>query len=110
MLDAEKAQKGFALYTLIGENTFSSALMNAVQLKRIGATLVGRPSGGSVNHYGELQSAELEGLPLVVYYSTQRFVMDASYGDGSLLPDITVPFLFENYMSGRDADVEAALS
>ncbi len=110
MLDAEKTQKGFALYTLIGENTFSSALMNAVQLKRIGATLVGRPSGGSVNHYGELQSAELEGLPLVVYYSTQRFVMDASYGDGSLLPDITVPFLFEDYMSGRDADVEAALS
>ena len=109
MLKEEKEQEGFELYTLIAENTFSSALMNAVQLERIGATLVGRPTGGSVNHYGELQSAELQGLPLVVYYSTQHFVMDASYGEGSLLPDVTVPYLYEDYMAGKDADVEAAL-
>ena len=71
---------------------------------------MGRPTGGSVNHYGELGYAEVEGLPLVVYYSTKRFVMDASYGEGSLLPDTQVPFLYADYIEGRDADVEAALA
>lgn len=110
VLGEQRQSRDFKLITLIGENTFSSALMNAVQLRQIGAELVGRPTGGSVNHYGELGYAELEGLPLVLYYSTKHFVMDASYGAGSLLPDTQVPFLYADYIAGRDADVEAALA
>ncbi len=110
VLDGLRQSRDIKLITLIGENTFSSALMNAVQLRQIGAQLVGRPTGGSVNHYGELGYAEVEGLPLVVYYSTKRFVMDASYGEGSLLPDTQVPFIYADYIEGRDADVEAALA
>ena len=34
------------LYTVIGRKTFSSALLDALSLARIGATLVGEPTGG----------------------------------------------------------------
>ena len=56
-LAALRDKTGLAVYALIGENTFSSAVMNAAQLKtRAAATLVGTPTGGSANHYGEIQS------------------------------------------------------
>ena len=75
-LAALRDKTGLAVYALIGENTFSSAVMNAAQLKtRAGATLVGTPTGGSANHYGEIQSFTLEHLPLTVYYSTKYFAM-----------------------------------
>lgn len=107
-LAALKGEMGFEIYALIGENTFSSAVMNAAQLKtRAGATLVGRPTGGSANHYGELQSFDLEHLPLTVYYSTKYFEMLPGYAPGSLMPDIEVERTLADYLAGRDCEMEA---
>lgn len=44
LLEEKHEQDGMAFYTLIGEATFSSALINAVELKEAGATLVGTPT------------------------------------------------------------------
>ena len=110
-LAALREEMGFEVYALIGENTFSSAVMNAAQLKtRAGATLVGRPTGGSANHYGELQSFELDHLPLTVYYSTKYFEMLPGYPAGSLQPDIEVERTLEDYVSGKDCEMEAVLA
>ena len=107
-LAALREKMGFDLYALIGENTFSSAVMNAAQLKtRAGATLVGRPTGGSANHYGEIQSFELEHLPLTVYHSTKYFEMLPGYGSGSLMPDIETTRAFSDYVAGVDLEMEA---
>ena len=44
---------------LIGETTFSSAVINAVELQEMGMTLVGEPASGSVDHFGAVRSAQL---------------------------------------------------
>lgn len=47
-------------FVLIGKRMFSSDLMNAVNIKRrLSATLVGEPTGGNINHFGEVQAFEL---------------------------------------------------
>ena len=44
-----------SLYVLIGKITFSSALMNAITIKKdFKSTLVGEPTSGNINHYGEV--------------------------------------------------------
>ena len=84
--------------------------MNAAQLKtRAGATLVGTPTGGSANHYGEIQSFTLEYLPLTVYYSTKYFEMLPGGPEGSLMPDIEVERTLTDYVSGKDAALQAVL-
>jgi Peptidase family S41 len=59
-------------YVLIGRRTFSSAMMNALQLReQTNATLVGEPTGGTPNSYGEVLSFRLPFSNLVIGYSTK---------------------------------------
>ena len=95
---------------LIGENTFSSALMNAKQCKeRLECRLVGTPSGGSVNHYGEVKHFVLPNSKLPVFYSTKYFVMDKHHKGTSLEPDLYVEASVEDLLAGRDTVVETLL-
>ena len=101
------AQSG-RLFALIGNNTFSSALLNAISLKReLGAILVGEPTGGKPNGYGEVKSFALPNSALSVSYSTKFF---SSWPDGdppSLFPDIPAPVTSSDYLAGRDPALEA---
>lgn len=93
------------LYVLIGEDTFSSAVLNAIELRdRLGAVLVGRPTGGSASHYGELASGTLENSGLVFTWSTKYF--DNGYS-GPLMPDIPVERNVDDYINGVDSDLAA---
>ena len=97
-------------YCLIGENTFSSAILNAVSLKDdAGFRLVGSPTGGSINHYGELRSFTLPDSGWEVYYSTKYFRMSRKY-DGPIRPDIIIERTIEDYVSGHDAGMAYCLS
>lgn len=108
-------QRGAQLYTLIGENTFSSGLINAVQLKQLGAVLVGEPTGGSVDHFGQVSAFELPNSGWKVGYSNKFIDMGgyyqaaAPYGVESLPPDILVGQTVADYLAGRDTAVEAIL-
>ena len=105
-----KKTQDFNVYVLIGEATFSSALMNAVQCKqRFDCKLVGTPTGGSVNHYGEMESFELPLSNSTVFYSTQHFVMDPKQGIESLKPDLYIPNTVSDLLNGIDTVVEAVL-
>jgi len=109
-LSARQKAKGFQLDVLIGEGTFSSALMNAMHFKqRTDARLVGSPSGGSVNHYGEIKSFTLPHSGIPVTYSTKFFTMDADHAGGSLQPDLFVQPKVTDMLAGIDTTVEAIL-
>lgn len=110
-LQEMRREKDLQFYTLIGERTFSSGIMNAIQLKRtLLSELVGEPTGGNVNGYGEILNFELPNLPVKVTYSTKYFAMDLSYDKDSLYPDIEVRQSMENELAGVDYPVEMILT
>lgn len=98
------------LLVLIGRGTFSSAMMNAIQLRqRYGAVLIGEPTGGSPNAYGEIRPLTLPYSKLVVTYSTNYF----SLLDGdvqTVAPDVLVEPTIEEVIAGKDPVLEAALT
>lgn len=101
------AQSG-RLFAFIGNATYSSALMNAISLKREnGAILVGEPTGGKPNGYGQTSSFPLPNSGLSVTYSTRFF---RSWPDGdpeSLFPDISAAISSTDYREGRDPAMNA---
>lgn len=105
VLKQEKCSK----YALIGESTFSSAILNAVSLKDdAGFILVGTPTGGNINHYGELKSFTLPETGWKVYYSSKFFKLSRKY-NGSIIPDVYIEKDAYSYFSGIDKEVEYCL-
>ncbi len=69
---------GFAqtpLLVIIGRRTFSSAIINAIQLRQGNVRFYGEPSGGSPNSYGEVL----------------QFVLPRTRGSASTTPQNTSP-------------------
>jgi hypothetical protein len=100
---------GDGLYTIIGRATFSSALMNAFDLKvRTRAILVGEPTGGKPNHYGQVSSFYLPTSGIRVFHSTRFFRLSAT-DVPSLEPDVGVELRSRDYFEGRDPVLEAVL-
>lgn len=95
-----------SLFVLIGKNTFSSALLNAMDLKRnYNAILVGEPTSGNVNHYGELGGFALPNSMLVVLYSTKYFENWKGY-EGTFIPDVEIEYSIDNFKNGIDEAIE----
>jgi hypothetical protein len=72
-------------------------------------TLVGQPTGGSPNSYGNVQTLVLPNSQLRVNYSTRYF----SFPDlppGSLMPDVTVPVYSSDHFARHDPFLAAALA
>lgn len=116
VLEERHKQDGLAFYTLIGAKTFSSALINAVECKQAGATLVGTPTGGSVDHFGAVRPFTLEHSGLQVSCST-KFIDLApllpaaqSYDVQPFEPDVLAPQTRADYLVGVDSAVQAILS
>ncbi len=102
---------GEGLYTIIGRATFSSALMNAFDLKaRTRAILVGEPTGGKPNHYGQVSSFNLPTSRIRVFHSTRFFRLSATSDPPSLEPDVRVEVPSRDYFEGRDPVLETVLS
>jgi hypothetical protein len=112
-LAADADHRGYRLTVAIGRRTFSSAVLNAIDLRqKAGADFVGEPSGGRPNHYGEVRSFELPNLDRTVQYST-RYFESFRPGPGedpdplALFPDTPAPRSFGAYLQGRDPVIEA---
>lgn len=102
-------QKG-KLVGLIGRGTFSSGMMNAHQLRAATkAILVGQPTGGSPNHYGEVRQFRLPHSKLAVQYSTKLFRLVNDEVD-SVYPDIPVEPDSAAFFSSRDLVLDAAIN
>ena len=100
-----RQERPLSVYVLIGEDTFSSAILNAIELKdRLDAVLVGRPTGGSASHYGELGRNVRPNSRLVFTWSTKWFDNGLA---GPLMPDIPVERNIADYRDGIDSDLAA---
>lgn len=105
LLKKKKCEK----YCLIGEQTFSSGILNAVALKdKASFTLVGTPTGGSINHFGEIKSFTLPESGWEVYFSTKYFKLSKKY-EGSIIPDVKIEKDISAYIEGRDLEIEYCL-
>jgi len=109
---------GLRVYAAIGRRTFSSAVLNAIEMRfgrswagmaAAGAVYVGEPSGGKPNHYGEVETLELPALQATLCYSTKLFTAWPGLDDDALYPDLAVPQRFADMAAGRDAVLEAVL-
>lgn len=98
------------LFVLIGARTFSSAIANAIALKRSGATLVGEPTGGRPSSYGEVKTVTLPNSQLLVRFTTKFQNVPASLDFDELSPDVLAPLTFGEIRFGRDSGLAAAIA
>ena len=112
----EAMDGGARLVGLIGENTFSSALINAVEIQEMGGTLAGENAGGSVCHFGavktfSLPNSQVRGQVSGKYLDLNT-LLDAAAGRGvvALAPDIHVPQELADTLDGKDSLVEWCLT
>jgi len=90
------------LYVIIGPKTFSSALMNAVDLSnKYDGILIGNPTGGKPNHYGEVKHIQLP-TGNSIYWSIKYFTMIPGDNSDSLYPDVSIDITSEDYFSLKD--------
>ncbi|HEY5913506.1 MAG TPA: hypothetical protein VJA21_23205 [Verrucomicrobiae bacterium] len=98
------------LYALIGRGTCSSGMWAALDLEqRFGALLVGEPTGGKPNSYGDVRLFELPHSRLVVRYSTKWF-QRRDGNSPSLSPNLPALPSLSDGLAGRDPALEAALN
>jgi hypothetical protein len=98
------------VFVAIDNGTFSSGMLNAVNLQQMTqAILVGEPTGGKPNSYGEVLSFTLPNSKLIVNYSVKLFTTVP--GDPpSVMPDLLVELSMDDYLAGRDPVLEAILA
>lgn len=99
-----------SLFVIIGRGTYSSALQNAITLSQdTNAILVGEPTGGKPNHYGEVREFRLPNVRLLVQYSTHYWL---NYPEGdplTLEPDLLATVTVADLLAGRDPALNTAL-
>lgn len=108
-------EDGLELVGLIGEGTFSSALINAVEIQEMGGRLAGEPTGGSVCHFGAVKTFSLPNSGVRGQVSSKYIdlntLLDAAAGRGveSLEPDEPLTQTLEDTLNGVDSVVESLL-
>ena len=89
-------------YVVIGSATFSSAILNAMDFKRLtNAVFVGEETGGKPNHFGEVKRFQLPTSKIIVKYSTKYFERTEE-GVNTLAPDVKIEMSFSDFMKGID--------
>lgn len=89
-------------YVIIGRKTFSSAILNTMDFKRLtDAVVVGEETAGKPNHFGEVRSFQLPGSKLTVAYSTKYFRRTDDEAD-TVTPDVKVEMSFADFTNGVD--------
>jgi hypothetical protein len=116
-----RGARGIPVYAAIGRKTFSSAVLNAMELAQgerglfslfapsASATFVGEASGGKPNHYGDVSSFVLPRSGYRVQHSTKHFRFWPSDED-ALEPKLAFPVTWSDYQAGRDPVLEAVIA
>ncbi|MGB7604827.1 MAG: S41 family peptidase [Lutisporaceae bacterium] len=98
------------LFVIIGRRTFSSAILNVMDLRNdTEATLIGEPTGGKPNHFGEVKMLHLSNVNIDIYYSSNYFKTTKDNTD-SIYPDINIPLKAISYFNGEDDFLSYILS
>jgi hypothetical protein len=98
------------LFCLIGGETFSSGMWTAEDLRKLGAVLVGSPTGGKPNAYGDVATFSLPNSRIQVGYSTKYFRLREGEDPPAVMPELAVEPTLADLRSGRDPLLEAAIA
>lgn len=94
-------QKG-KLFVAISQHTFSSAVINAINFRQLtNSILVGTPTGGSPNHYGEVRTLTLPRTKMEIYHSTDYFKFIDEDME-AVMPDVPISTKFIDVSNGID--------
>jgi len=97
-----KGKPDIKVYVVLGRRTFSSAVLNALEFKKIpNVVFVGEETSGKPNHFGEVRTLKLPSSKLTVYYSTKYF-KNSKKDINSLYPDVLIESSFSDYSKGID--------
>jgi hypothetical protein len=98
-------------YVIVGRGTFSAAQTLVTRLERTtDVILVGEPTGGSPNHFGDAVKLQLPHSDLTLAVSS-LYHNDAPGDDRTAIePQLLAPLSSSDYFSGRDPALEAILS
>lgn len=97
-----KANPEVKTYVVLGRNTFSSGILNAMDFKRLtNAVFIGEETAGKPNHFGEVKSFQLPHSELNVSYSTKYFKRSDEEVQ-TLKPDVVIEPGFADFKQGID--------
>jgi len=102
MSTVKKVNKKGKLYVIIGRQTFSSAIINAMDFKNMTqAIFVGEETSGKPNHFGEIKLLELPDSGLKIQYSTNYF-QNSPKDLKTITPDYLIDVSFNDFIKGHD--------
>ncbi|SDP60639.1 S41 family peptidase [Clostridium gasigenes] len=98
----ENVNKKENLYVIIGRKTFSSATLNAMELRNgTNVTLIGESTGGKPNHFGEVKEIHLTNTDIDIKYSS-NFFKTSSEDTDSVYPDKDIVLKADSFFNGED--------
>ena len=98
------------LFLIVGRTTFSSAMLNAIQLKKqTDVTIIGESTSGKPNHFGDIKSFRLPKTNVEIFYSTKQFRMLANANPNTLVPDLEIPLKSSDWFEGKDSFLNAII-
>ena len=102
MSSIKKINQSGKLYVVIGRQTFSSAIINAMDFKSMTqAIFVGEETSGKPNHFGEIKLLGLPNSGLKIQYSTKYF-KNSETDLKTITPDYTIEESFKDFIKGHD--------
>ncbi len=94
------------LFVIVGRETFSSAVINALTFKnKTNAIILGEPTGGKPNHFGDILFLNLSNSNIMISYST-KYITTSKEDIDSFIPDIIVQPSADDYFNGIDSVME----
>lgn len=103
------------LYVIVGRDTFSSAIINAVQFKaETDATFVGECTSAKPDHFGSVDEFELPNSYISVTYSTKYCEVSKLYKcvtseQNTFTPDVLIENNIDDFINNRDAVLESII-
>ena len=95
---------------LTSGETFSSGMWTADDMRNLGAVLVGSPTGGKPNSYGNVSTLQLPNSLLQVGYSTRYYQLISGSDPPWLAPELAVDETIADLRAGRDPLLDAAVA
>lgn len=106
-LENQALKEDIIISLIIGRDTYSSGILNAIQISRIpGVIVYGEETSGAPNHLGEVKSTLLPHSRLQVIYPTKYFEMVEGPGT-TMVPDVYVLFTAEMLFCGKNSALDA---
>lgn len=98
------------LFVITDRGTFSSASLNAISFKQTtNCILVGEPTGGKPNSYGEVLTFTLPNSGINVQYCTKYF-QEMNDDPAALFPDHEIETTAQDFMNGVDPVLDFILN